>query len=419
MDGAGHWQMFSQIMLPLARPSLSTIAIFYFMWVWNEFIYPLVYMQTPGEVHDSPRRPLLQRPLHRRVGLADGGAGGGHDRAAGRLLRLPEAVHPGDSGGGAEGLDGHRYGSEPWLSSVMRRQASVTNGAPPLTKALPTALSPIGPIARSSTMERGVYFDAWFPGQHCYHPSLPPRRLRMVEHLVDYHATVLVWAALGGGSISLPYLEQEAFGEIDPRFRFYGFVNDAEFIAECRKHGHQGLRHRLRGPGLGVPGRAERGRGPHPGPQRAARRRQARTGWGCASSRRTATRSSGRRSSTTSPAGWSTATASRSTDLLDEALLARHLRRALPRALGGVPGSRALLLHDGPQQPGLARVPEGDHPHPDRRRGRRRAARRGGAAADDAPVRRLLLQGLSQGLPRLPAVAAGGRAARRAAGRRI
>ena len=86
-------------------------------------------------------------------------------------------------------------------------------------------------------MERGVYFDAWFPGQHCYHPSLPPRRLRMVEHLVDYHATVLVWSALGGGSISLPYLEQEAFGEIDPRLRFYGFLNDAEFIAECRKHG--------------------------------------------------------------------------------------------------------------------------------------------------------------------------------------
>ena len=47
VDGAGHWQMFTQIMLPLARPSISTIAIFYFMWVWNEFIYPLVYMQSP------------------------------------------------------------------------------------------------------------------------------------------------------------------------------------------------------------------------------------------------------------------------------------------------------------------------------------------------------------------------------------
>jgi hypothetical protein len=86
-------------------------------------------------------------------------------------------------------------------------------------------------------MERGVYFDAWFPRQHCYHPSLPPRRLTMIDDLVDYRATTLVWSALGGGSLSLPYLEEEAFGEIDPRFRFYGFVNDAEFIAECRRRG--------------------------------------------------------------------------------------------------------------------------------------------------------------------------------------
>ena len=92
-------------------------------------------------------------------------------------------------------------------------------------------------MERTELMERGVYFDAWFPGQHCYHPSLPPRRLRMVEHLVDYRATVLVWSALGGGSLSLPYLEEEAFGDIDPRFRFYGFVNDAEFIAECQRRG--------------------------------------------------------------------------------------------------------------------------------------------------------------------------------------
>jgi hypothetical protein len=86
-------------------------------------------------------------------------------------------------------------------------------------------------------MERGVYFDAWFPRQHCYHPSLPPRRLKMVDDLVDYRATALVWSALGGGSLALPYLEQEAFGEVDPRFRFYGFVNDAEFIAACQARG--------------------------------------------------------------------------------------------------------------------------------------------------------------------------------------
>ncbi len=86
-------------------------------------------------------------------------------------------------------------------------------------------------------MERGVYFDAWFPRQHCYHPSKPSRRMKMVQDLSEYHATVLVWSAMGGGSISLPYLEDEAFGEIPSRFRLYGFMNDSEFIRECHKHG--------------------------------------------------------------------------------------------------------------------------------------------------------------------------------------
>jgi hypothetical protein len=82
-----------------------------------------------------------------------------------------------------------------------------------------------------------VYFDAWFPRQHNYHPSLPARRLRMIEQLREYRATTLVWAALGGGSISLPYLEQEAFAAVDARFRMYGFLNDREFIAECDRAG--------------------------------------------------------------------------------------------------------------------------------------------------------------------------------------
>ena len=59
----------------------------------------------------------------------------------------------------------------------------------------------------------------------------------MIDDLVEYGATMLVWSALGGGSISLPYLEQEAFGSIDARSRFYGFMNDSEFIAACRKKG--------------------------------------------------------------------------------------------------------------------------------------------------------------------------------------
>ena len=82
-----------------------------------------------------------------------------------------------------------------------------------------------------------MYFDAWFPGQHNYHPSFPPRRLKMVDHLADYRATILVWSALGGGNISLPYLEEEAFGEVPARYRVYGFVNDREFMQACDERG--------------------------------------------------------------------------------------------------------------------------------------------------------------------------------------
>ena len=86
-------------------------------------------------------------------------------------------------------------------------------------------------------VERGVYFDAWFPLQHNYHPSFPPRRLRMIDHLADYRATMLVWSALGGGNLALPYLEEEANGTVPARYRVYGFLNDREFIQACGERG--------------------------------------------------------------------------------------------------------------------------------------------------------------------------------------
>lgn len=45
VDGASSLRVFWQIALPLAKPALATVAIFYFVWVWNDFIYPLLYLQ--------------------------------------------------------------------------------------------------------------------------------------------------------------------------------------------------------------------------------------------------------------------------------------------------------------------------------------------------------------------------------------
>ena len=45
VDGANPWQIFTRIYLPLARPALATLAIFTFMWTWNDLLNPLIYLQ--------------------------------------------------------------------------------------------------------------------------------------------------------------------------------------------------------------------------------------------------------------------------------------------------------------------------------------------------------------------------------------
>jgi multiple sugar transport system permease protein len=44
IDGAGPYQIFWRIILPLSRPALVTTAIFTFIWTWNDFFSQLVYL---------------------------------------------------------------------------------------------------------------------------------------------------------------------------------------------------------------------------------------------------------------------------------------------------------------------------------------------------------------------------------------
>jgi multiple sugar transport system permease protein len=44
IDGCGHLRIYLQIVLPLVKPALATIAIFTFMGSWNDFVRPLIYI---------------------------------------------------------------------------------------------------------------------------------------------------------------------------------------------------------------------------------------------------------------------------------------------------------------------------------------------------------------------------------------
>ncbi len=46
MDGAGEYRTFFQVMMPLARPGLVTVAIFNFLGLWNEYLFGLVFLTS-------------------------------------------------------------------------------------------------------------------------------------------------------------------------------------------------------------------------------------------------------------------------------------------------------------------------------------------------------------------------------------
>ena len=47
IDGAGDWQIFLRIMVPLATPALATLTVITVLYSWNNFLWPLVVINTP------------------------------------------------------------------------------------------------------------------------------------------------------------------------------------------------------------------------------------------------------------------------------------------------------------------------------------------------------------------------------------
>jgi raffinose/stachyose/melibiose transport system permease protein len=45
IDGAGELRLFGQIMVPMVRPALTTVALFQFIPLWNDFFFPLVLLE--------------------------------------------------------------------------------------------------------------------------------------------------------------------------------------------------------------------------------------------------------------------------------------------------------------------------------------------------------------------------------------
>jgi alpha-glucoside transport system permease protein len=59
VDGASHFRTFWALIIPMSVPALAAFAIFQFLWVWNDLLVALIFLQTDTPVVTSQLRSLI------------------------------------------------------------------------------------------------------------------------------------------------------------------------------------------------------------------------------------------------------------------------------------------------------------------------------------------------------------------------
>ncbi|MHB9756857.1 carbohydrate ABC transporter permease [Streptomyces sp. BYX5S] len=60
IDGAGKWQILWRIVVPMNRPTIGVLLVFFFIWTWNEFLLPLVMLLSNANQTVSVALGVLQ-----------------------------------------------------------------------------------------------------------------------------------------------------------------------------------------------------------------------------------------------------------------------------------------------------------------------------------------------------------------------
>jgi len=47
MDGASYLTIYSKLIMPMSIPVIITVGVFTFLWTWNDFFGPLIYLRGP------------------------------------------------------------------------------------------------------------------------------------------------------------------------------------------------------------------------------------------------------------------------------------------------------------------------------------------------------------------------------------
>ena len=99
IDGASHFQVFTQIVVPLSIPAIGAFAIFQFLWVWNDLLVALVFLGVNSDLRVLPTALVPARRQPRRsVARPHRGRVRDDDRAADRVPAAAALIRPRDPG---------------------------------------------------------------------------------------------------------------------------------------------------------------------------------------------------------------------------------------------------------------------------------------------------------------------------------
>lgn len=74
IDGAGEWNIFMRIILPIAQPVIATMAILFFSAAWKDFIWPLIILNDNSMFPLSLGLPSLIGPYTQEYGILMAGS---------------------------------------------------------------------------------------------------------------------------------------------------------------------------------------------------------------------------------------------------------------------------------------------------------------------------------------------------------
>jgi multiple sugar transport system permease protein len=74
IDGAGDFRIFLQIVVPLARPALATLAVLSFLANWNDFLWPVYVLLSPENLTLQPGLAQLQGAYSTHFAIVMAGA---------------------------------------------------------------------------------------------------------------------------------------------------------------------------------------------------------------------------------------------------------------------------------------------------------------------------------------------------------